>query len=180
MHDTGKEDHERIMVFGGNEKVKYLQSSPSWLADGTLKSSPKIFYQLYTVHNQGPGIAPACVHGFLPNKTESTSKGFLDILLSLLPKAVSDNVLIDFELAAMKAVKKALPNATLSGCFFHLSQNFVRYRFYQTAGTQLLRKKSTENWRRRWKTQLNVIKMKIQLPSSERWLPCQCQIEHSE
>ena len=42
------------------------------------------------------------------------------------------------------------------------------------------REKSTENWKRRWKTQLNFIKMKIQLPSSERWLPCRCQIEHYE
>ena len=121
VHDTGKEDHERIMVFGDNEMIKYLQSSPSWLADGTFKSSPKIFYQLYTVHIQGPGIAPACVYGFLPNKTESTYKRFLDILLSLLPNAAPDKVLIDFELAAMKAFEKALPNANISGCFSHLS-----------------------------------------------------------
>ena len=126
VHDTGKEDHERIMVFGDNEMIKYLQSSQSWLADGTFKLSPKMFYQLYTVHIQGPGIAPACVYGFLPNKTESTYKRFLDILLSLLPNAAPDKVLIDFELAAMKAFEKALPNANISGCFFHLSQNFIR------------------------------------------------------
>ena len=84
-----------------------------------------MFYQLYTIHIQGPGIAPACVYGFLPNKTESTYKRFLDILLLLLPNAASDKVLIDFELAAMKAFEKALPNATISGCFFHLSQNFI-------------------------------------------------------
>ena len=101
-----------------------------------------MFYQLYTVHNQGPGIALACVHGFLPNKTESTYESFLDILWSLLPKAVSDKVLIDFDLAAMKAVEKALPNATILGCFIHLSQNFIRYRFYPTAGTEVSGKKS--------------------------------------
>ena len=50
VHDSGKEDHERIMLFGDNEMIKYLQSSPSWLADGTFKLSPKMFYQLYTVH----------------------------------------------------------------------------------------------------------------------------------
>ena len=126
VHNTGKEDHERILVFGDNEMIKYLQSSPSWLADGTFKLSPKMFYQLYTVHIQGPGIAPACVYGFLPNKTESTYKRFLDILLSLLPNADPEKVLIDFELAAMKAFEKALPNANISGCFFHLSQNFIR------------------------------------------------------
>ena len=70
VHDTGKEDHERMMVFGGNEMTIYLQSSPSWLADGTFKLSPKMFHQLYTVHMQGPGTAPACVYGFLPNKTK--------------------------------------------------------------------------------------------------------------
>ena len=74
------------MVFGDNEMIKYLQSSPSWLADGTFKLSPKMFYQLYTVHIQGPGIAPACVYGFLPNKTESTYKRLVEILLSLLQK----------------------------------------------------------------------------------------------
>ena len=46
--------------------------------------------------------------------------------MSLLPNAAPDKVLIDFELAAMKAFKKALPNANISGCFFHLSQNFIR------------------------------------------------------
>ena len=67
-----------------------------------------------------------CVYGFLPNKTESTYKRFLDVLLSPLPNAAPDKVLIDFELAAMKAFEKALPNASISGCFFHLSQNFIR------------------------------------------------------
>ena len=46
--------------------------------------------------------------------------------MSLLQNAAPDKVLIDFELAAMKAFEKALPNATISGCFFHLSQNSIR------------------------------------------------------
>ena len=47
-------------------------------------------------------------------------------MLSLLPNAAPDKVLINFDLAAMKAFEKAWPNATISGCFFHLSQNFIR------------------------------------------------------
>ena len=46
--------------------------------------------------------------------------------MSLLPNASPDKVLIDLELAAMKAFEKALPNANISGCFLHLSQNFIR------------------------------------------------------
>ena len=48
VHETGKEDHERIMVFGDKAMVKYLQSSPSWLADGTFKLSPKKFYRSHS------------------------------------------------------------------------------------------------------------------------------------
>ena len=43
----------------------------------------------------------------------------------LLPNAAPDKVLIDFEPAAMKTFEKALPIATISGCFCHLSQNFI-------------------------------------------------------
>ena len=251
------------MVFADNEMNKNLQSSPSWLADVTFKLSPTMFYQLYTVHIQGPGIAPVCLYRFLPNKTGSTYKRFVDILFSLLQNAALDNVLIDFELAAMQAFEKALPNATILGCFLHLSQSFIilvhtrivfilakyivekfesaffppsiwnkreaasegfarttnavegwhfgiqaflskpsfrariqvwrtlenlkkdaatqnHLHLLSTAGTEFSRKKSTENWRRRWKARLNVIRLKIRLPSSERWRLCRCQFDHYE
>ena len=69
-------------------------------------------------------MAPACVYGFLPDKTESTYKHFLDIL-SLLPIAAPYKIMVDCELAAMKASEKALPCGTISECFFDLSQNFI-------------------------------------------------------
>ena len=108
VHDTVK-NHESIMVVGDNGMVNFLQSSPSWLEDGTFILRPKLFYQLYTVHFQGPAIAPACMYGFLPNKTESTYKRFLDILLSLLSNAAPDKVLIDFQLAALKTFRRYCP-----------------------------------------------------------------------
>ena len=106
---TLEKNHERIMIVGDNGMVTNLQSSPSWLADGTFVLRPKMFYQLYTVHIQGPAIALACVYGFLSNKTESICKRFLDVLLSLLPNAAPDEVLIDFQLAAMKTFKRHCP-----------------------------------------------------------------------
>ena len=86
------------------------------MADGTFKLGPRNFYQLYTVHIHGPEIAPSCVYRFLPNKTESTYERFLDIFMPLLLNlnVAPDEVLIDFELAAIKAFEKALPNDTIS------------------------------------------------------------------
>ena len=51
VHDTGKEDQEKRMVFGDKELVKYLQSPPSWLADETLKVSPKVLSAVHRAHS---------------------------------------------------------------------------------------------------------------------------------
>ena len=43
----------------------------------TFKITPKMFYQLYSIHVSVSGIAPACIYAFLPNKTEKTYNRFL-------------------------------------------------------------------------------------------------------
>ena len=126
VYDSRKEDHERLLVFGASEMLQALESCTLWLADGTFKLGPKIIYQLYTVHIQGPGISPACVYAILPNKTEKTYQRFLDILQTVLPNAVPKKILVDFELAAMKVFEKAFPSTAVSGFYFHLTQNFNR------------------------------------------------------
>jgi hypothetical protein len=41
---------ECILLFGTDENIQLLNQSPFWIADGTLKTYPKLFYQIYTVH----------------------------------------------------------------------------------------------------------------------------------
>ena len=119
LQNSEKEDHQRILVFNDNEMVKFLQSTSSWLADGTWESRRKTYYLPYTVHVQGHGMAPVYVHAIPPNSTGSTHKKFLDFPLGILPNADSIEYLIDIELADKKTIKIALPNAIIEGCFFH-------------------------------------------------------------
>ena len=44
------EGNERMAVFATDADLKYLQRAPYWIMDGTLKSAPKIYTQLYTIH----------------------------------------------------------------------------------------------------------------------------------
>jgi hypothetical protein len=62
----------RIFIFGTNENVKVLMNNRNWFMDGTFKVSPKIFYQLYTIHCLVDGNVIPCLYVLLPNKSMPT------------------------------------------------------------------------------------------------------------
>ena len=72
LKDSGKDDSERILMFGDTTMKNSLNFSKTWLLDGTFKLSPDNFYQIYTIHIELKGFAPPCVYLLLPNKTEKT------------------------------------------------------------------------------------------------------------
>ena len=125
VRDAGKEDHERIIVFGDNEKVEYLQSSLSWLADGKFKLSPKMFIQLYTIHIRELKQRQLACSDFYHPEQKAHINVFWIICCCSNPNAAANKNLIDFELAAMKAFEKAMPNFTILGCFFLLLESFI-------------------------------------------------------
>ncbi|CAG8591948.1 11212_t:CDS:2, partial [Cetraspora pellucida] len=43
-------DQSRILIFSTNENIKRLSEAPYWIMDGTFKTVPDVFYQLYTIH----------------------------------------------------------------------------------------------------------------------------------
>ena len=68
QYDSGKDDHERILILGDLYMPSILEGSKFWLAEGTFKLSHKNFYQIYTLHVHILGIAPACLYALLPNQ----------------------------------------------------------------------------------------------------------------
>ena len=71
-------------------------------------------------------FTPACIYAFLPNKTEKTYNRFLQALIDLAPNCRLEKILLDFEQADLQSFQKTFPEAHLSGCFFHLSQSYMR------------------------------------------------------
>ena len=66
-------------MFATEEKIEFLSMSSIWLADGTFKTVPTLFCQLYTIHCLVGGSNPfenghllSCVYALLPNKSLST------------------------------------------------------------------------------------------------------------
>ena len=85
LFDSGKQDTQRILIFGDIENLNALKLyNKTWLVDGSFKICPSPFYQLYTVHIQVGGLYPPCSYALLSNKCLSTYNKFLTALKSLI------------------------------------------------------------------------------------------------
>ena len=126
LYDS-RRDGDRILIFGSNELLDGLARAKLWLADGTFKVFPSIFFQLYTIHFElVPGNNPVAVYCLVQNKAKPTYDIILQQLKTLIPAASPERILVDFETAAMSAFQDAYPNAIISGCYFHLCQSVLR------------------------------------------------------
>jgi len=126
LHDAGSRN-DRLIIIGSNELLDGLARAKLWLADGTFKVVPSLFFQLYSVHFElVPGIIPAALYCLVQNKTRATYDRILDVLKMTIPTAAPECILVDFESAALSAFCAAFPTATVKSCCFHLTQSVLR------------------------------------------------------
>jgi hypothetical protein len=121
--DTGREDPQRILIFGS---LRPLVTNSSWFADGTFKISPEIFYQVYTIHAQIQSSIVPTIFALLPNKQERTYDRMWHELKELEPSLEPTVLMTDFEMAAINSAKTAFPDIQTKGCYFHLGQSLWR------------------------------------------------------
>lgn len=125
LYDSGP-GGDRIILLGCMELLDGLGRADVWLADGTFKVVPGLFFQLYTIHFQfGSGINPVALYCLLTNKTTETYRRVLRELHNLV-RLAPKTVLVDFERAAMNSFNETFPNTTVTGCYFHLCQSVLR------------------------------------------------------
>ncbi|KAM7285895.1 uncharacterized protein ISCGN_032780 [Ixodes scapularis] len=116
LHDSGDGDSEKLLILATERNLSYLVRSTTWFADGTFKVTPEQFHQLYTVHAVVNAIVVPMVYGLLPNKSETTYRGFFDVLLSRVGTYCVEVVYTSTSLPST-------PQRKIQGCFFHLSQS---------------------------------------------------------
>lgn len=126
LYDNGEGSEERIIIFGTKTGLSMLKKSEHWFVDGTFKTVPTIFTQLYTIHGIfNSNIVPA-VYMILPNKKQSTYSKCIQELLILNYELNPKTIMIDFEKGAINAFKNAFPHTCIKGCFFHFNQSVYR------------------------------------------------------
>jgi hypothetical protein len=127
MYDSGFGDHDRIFIFASEMGRRLLAESEHWYADGTFKVCPEVFFQLYTLHAQCRGSIFPCVFALLPNKAEVTYRRFYEQIFAQIGHNNLQDVLLDFEKAAINAIRHVNGGITIKGCFFHLSSNVWKH-----------------------------------------------------
>jgi hypothetical protein len=124
------DENKRIILFCGQKARTSIEEGyfKHILADGTFKSCPVAFKQLYTIHGldeETRSIKPL-IFCFLPDKKVQTYETMFYVIKSQFPNWKPTKVTVDFEIAAMHALRKVYPNITIKGCFFHFNRCLFR------------------------------------------------------
>ena len=125
IFDSGPTNN-RILIFATARNIRLLANSDRWYCDGTFKTVPLLFYQLYTIHGFQDNIAIPLVYALLPNKSEPSYDALLEKIKINTNFSSPSYITLDFEPAMIKACKQQFPSVVLKGCFFHFSQCIFR------------------------------------------------------
>ncbi|XP_077279214.1 uncharacterized protein LOC143906816 [Temnothorax americanus] len=132
MHDSGGK--KQTLIFTTAKNLECLSSCDVWFADGTFKSVPACFAQLYTIHGFHDGKVLPLVYILAPGKQKRLYISVLTVLKELEPRLKPDVLMIDYEQSFISAFEASFPDTTIKGCHFHFAQ--CVYRHVQTAGLQ--------------------------------------------
>lgn len=129
---------DRLLVFVSDFFMNLLCAAPIVFADGTFRTVPRIFTQLFTINFMYHEKLLPAVYALVRRKTQSVYERIFRAIrtagedrgLQFQPA----NFLTDFEVGLMAAITTQLPDTQQRGCFFHFCQ--CCFRHIQALGLQ--------------------------------------------
>jgi hypothetical protein len=117
-------ENSEMVIFSTDDNLRTLAACTTLQMDGTFKSCPSIYAQLYTIHGVVNNVTLPLVYALLPNKTRSTYNDLIQVVrhaAAELQLTISPTYVIsDFECGLIDAVKQHFPQTRVIGCFFSL------------------------------------------------------------
>ena len=93
------------------------------MADGTFKTVPNLFNQLYTIHALVGGMYPfrdghllPSIYVLLPGKITKHFREMWKVIKQMCPDANPDYLLVDFERGSINAFKEVCPIGRIKKC----------------------------------------------------------------
>lgn len=121
------DNNNRLIVFGSPCSLQKLSTSQRWFVDGNFAMAPRHFAQLYVIRVPCGSSAVTVVFALLQKKNQETYTQLFQTIVDTCVRRgfqhpAPNTVHCDFEIAAHQAVRQVLPQATIRGCFYHLTQ----------------------------------------------------------
>ena len=112
--------------------------------DGTFKSCPSLFYQLFTINIFVEDQQVLVGYMLLPGKSRQIyDRAFLSLKQAMLEMDIDFEpleFLVDFEIALHQSIRLHFPGTLIRGCYFHFNQAI--WRWVQTHGFAVLYKEN--------------------------------------
>lgn len=150
VEEDDADEEKRIILFSTKRNLEILFKCALWFVDGTFKTAPHIFLQIFTilglVVRSGPdaedpdtAVALPLVYALLPDKAQEHYVTVLEKVKDIAARfriraTLPTKIMSDFEMAIINAVRLVFPAAIIRLCFFHLGQSC--YRKVQRVGLQ--------------------------------------------
>ena len=117
---------EDLVIFTTDDNLQRLAASNTIFMDGTFRSYPVLFKQLYSIHGMYRDHVVPLVYCLLKDMRRATYYQILELIkrrladldLTLEPTTV----ISDFEKALVPTIRTQLPTSQHHGCLFHFSQ----------------------------------------------------------
>lgn len=136
-----------ILGFSTVRNLQALCSLNTIFVDGTFKSCPKLFYQLFTIHGVLNNNYIPLVYFLLPSKSANCyTYAFQHLVEECRKNDMQFNpvrMYVDFEKAIHTAANVVWPSIQVKGCRFHLGQSWHR-KIQQLGLSTDYKKKNTE------------------------------------
>lgn len=124
LYDSGSKDPQRFIIFATQNSLRRLSNSNHWFADGTFKTCPQLFAQLYTIHSiQYNDVLPS-VFVLMSDMSQNGYSRVFEELKCHQDNLRPQSILTDFELSAVNAFQMSFPNSEHRGCFFIFLKTF--------------------------------------------------------
>ena len=123
LWDSGEQDEDRIFLFDRMSNGDWSNQMERLYVDGTFSLAPALFAQIYVIMANRRGFVLPVLYALLPNKEGRTYRRLFEAIKELWPYLNPSSISIDFEQAAIGAIRAVFPNCAIHGCLFHLTKN---------------------------------------------------------
>ncbi|KFD69465.1 hypothetical protein M514_18337 [Trichuris suis] len=123
---------DRILLFTTRTNVDKLAHAPVCIMDGTFKTAPTVFYQIYIIHAPvGSRIFPL-VYALMSGKSQALYKRLFEDLVDIAEeyelRLNPQVIMTDLELAAVNAAKSEFQGVVNKVCFPLINGMFALIR----------------------------------------------------